>query len=365
MLAGPRKRTPNPDNLILRNGIWYLKKTVAGKQIKRSLETGDRRVAKERRDKILAELEATSWGEVRRRTFNEATIRFGDDHYKTLKKRGAARYTTSIASLLEVLDGKFLDEISSALLSEFERKRRDEDEVVPSTIRRDLACLSSIFSRAEEWEWTRHNPVKPFLRSRAKAGLTENPPRERYLSHDEERAVLANAPPGMVFPITFAIDTGLRKEEQLALEWRDVNFAQREITVRKEISKSGKARVVPIMERTLSLLKSHWADRHPKSPFVFTAVTGTRYSPNSNYLWEALQKASRRARITEHVEWHDLRRTCGCRLLQDHGFDVLKVSKWLGHSSVKVTERHYAFLAKDALHEALRQSEARVVPIRA
>ena len=47
----------------------------------------------------------------------------------------------------------------------------------------------------------------------------------------------------------------------------------------------------------------------------------------------------------QDVEWHDLRRTRGCRLLQDKGFTLLQVSRWLGHSSVRVTEKHYAFEA--------------------
>lgn len=361
MAKSPGKRTRSPDNLIKRNGVWYVKKTVAGQPFKRTLETGDLGIAKARRDKILSELEATKWGEVPRRTFNDAAVRFGTDHYKHLKPKSAARYTTSIANLLDVLDGKFLDEVSGALLSEFERRRLDEDEVDAATVRRDLACLSSIFSRAEEWEWARYNPVKPFLRSRAKAGLTENPPRERYLSHDEESAVLSHTLPGMVFPTIFAIDTGLRKEEQLALEWRDVNLKAREITIRREISKTGRQRVVPIQKRCLSYLKAAWSSRHAESPYIFTATTGTRYTVNSNYFWESLQKACFRAKIAEHVEWHDLRRTCGCRLLQDRKLSMLEVSKWLGHSSIKVTERTYAFLAKDALHAALDQSTAKVI----
>lgn len=364
MAKSPGKRTRSPDNLITRNGVWYVKKTVNGKPFKRSLETSNLGIAKERRDKILAELEATKWGESPRRSFNDAVVRFGTDHYKHLKPRSAARYTTSINNLFDVFDGKLLDEISSALLSEFERRRLDEDEVETSTVRRDLACLSSIFSRCEEWEWVRHNPLKPFLRSRAKAGLTENPPRDRYLSHDEEAAILSQAPPGMVFPIIFAIDTGLRKEEQQSLEWGDVDLKTREITVRKEVAKTGKRRVVPIQERCLPYLKAAWAKRHAESPYVFTATTETRYTENSNYFWEALQKACKRAKIGDHVEWHDLRRTCGCRLLQDRKLSMLEVSQWLGHSSIKVTERTYAFLAKDALHKALRLSTPKVIPFR-
>jgi integrase len=43
------------------------------------------------------------------------------------------------------------------------------------------------------------------------------------------------------------------------------------------------------------------------------------------------------------VNWHDLRRTAGCRWLQDYRKSIGEVSVMLGHSSIVVTEKHYAF----------------------
>ncbi|MBL7026085.1 MAG: tyrosine-type recombinase/integrase [Candidatus Marinimicrobia bacterium] len=40
---------------------------------------------------------------------------------------------------------------------------------------------------------------------------------------------------------------------------------------------------------------------------------------------------------------HTLRKTAGARLIQK-GVDIYRVSKFLGHSSVKVTEKHYVDL---------------------
>jgi integrase len=54
----------------------------------------------------------------------------------------------------------------------------------------------------------------------------------------------------------------------------------------------------------------------------------------------------------EPLSWHDLRRTCGCRLLQDYQRSRGQVSKWLGHASISVTERNYAFLT---VYDARRQ----------
>jgi integrase len=47
-----------------------------------------------------------------------------------------------------------------------------------------------------------------------------------------------------------------------------------------------------------------------------------------------------------HVNFHDLRRSCGTILLQS-GVPLNVVSKILGHSTTKVTEKRYAFMHED------------------
>lgn len=67
---------------------------------------------------------------------------------------------------------------------------------------------------------------------------------------------------------------------------------------------------------------------------------------------EELDAAPRSAGI-EDLRWHDLRRTCGCRLLQVHGLSMEQARDWLGHSSVITTEKIYAFLTVDDLQRAV------------
>jgi hypothetical protein len=40
--------------------------------------------------------------------------------------------------------------------------------------------------------------------------------------------------------------------------------------------------------------------------------------------------------------------------------NMAEVSQWLGHSSVRITERVYAFLSVDQLHRAVQATEARL-----
>ena len=359
-----------PRNLKKRGRIWHYRIQKNGLPFEGSLETENLGVAQERLGEIRAKLKAAKWGDTPRRTFNEMVEKFGKEHSQNLKPATRQRYAASIGTLPEDPNTAHIGDTGSARLGDFEGRRKAQG-VTSATIRRDLACLSIMYSLANAWEWVKTNPAKSYilLRSQTKA-LPNSVPRERHLDQGEEVEVLEYAPTKAKVSITFAIDTGLRKAEQFSLLRSDLNFPKREIRVRAENSKTGKARIIPMLPRVYQLLKNLPIDM--RSPYVFVTNAGKPYSPNSPYYYEALQTAVRRANKAreaagrlpmEHVEWHALRRTCGCRLLQDRGFSMEHVSKWLGHASIKVTERHYAFLKIEHLHSAVAKSEARVLEL--
>jgi integrase len=332
-----------------------------GEEYRKSLETTSRAVAEERLQHWKRELKGSEWGEKPRRTFEEATRRYLAEHVPRLKnERVRAGYIRSLLRFTEHLDGKRLDEISSGILSQFEAARR-ADGVVDGTIRRDLTVLSGLFSHAILWEWAVANPAASYLAARAKQGMKESDPETRYLSHDEERAFVnyiahkrttakghRDQHAWLMFEAAFclAINSGLRKEEQLSLLWTDVDLEHRQLTIRKEISKTKRQRSVPILPRSLDLLRA--LPRHPSSPYVFWLREGKRYTDCYRTLVRHAAKLN-----LEPLRWHDLRRTCGCRLLQDYVLPMERVSAWLGHQSVKTTERIYAFLDVRHLHAAL------------
>lgn len=360
-----------PANIFRRGKTFWYRFQHEKEEHRGSLKTSNLGEAKARLEFIKRELDATEWGNKPRKTFNAAAEKFGEDHFPNLKPASATRYLVSIANLLEKFDGVPLHQIGSAMIGEFERARRSKG-VSSSTIRRDLACLSVIFTKAEEWEWVDKNPAKPFLRGRQMAGLKEGPARTRYLTHEEEVEILHYAPPKMGRLIAFAIDTGLRKEEMFGLLRADIDLARKRLRVRGEREKTGKERYVPLWQRSFELAKELRSDMRSTWLIKTNSEKGDRYTPTSTYYIESLRKAVRRANkarakagreIMEYVEWHDLRRTCGCRLLQDHKFSMEYVSHWLGHSSIKVTERHYAFLGIDQLQEAVDAREGNVVPL--
>ena len=153
-------------------------------------------------------------------------------------------------------------------------QRRGEGVKV-ATIRRDLAYLSVVFGQAIDAGYIDINPVPAYMRRRAKRGsLRESPPKTRYLTIEEEVSLLAHAPEYLRDAIAFAIDSGLRKEEQLSLTWRQVNSRRQEVNLFE--TKSGHARTVPSLDRSAQILAQ--IPRHISSPYVFySAKTGNRY----------------------------------------------------------------------------------------
>ncbi len=138
-----------PRNLRKRGSVWWYCITKAGTTHEGSLETDSLAIAKDRLERIKRELTASKFGEKPRRTFDDASLRFAREHYKTLKPKSRKRYGVSLQALADHFEGVYLDEIGSAKLGDFERARLAQG-VSTTTVRRDLACLSSLFSRAEE-----------------------------------------------------------------------------------------------------------------------------------------------------------------------------------------------------------------------
>ena len=70
--------------------------------------------------------------------------------------------------------------------------------------------------------------------------------------------------------------------------------------------------------------------------------------------WRSLIRlASKELATLSDVTFKDLRSTFGSRLVQNN-VHILEVSKLLGHSSVVVTEKHYADLADDSARRAVK-----------
>lgn len=301
-------------------------------------------------------MDSAAWGEKPPRPFREAVKKFVEVHFPTLKPKSAIRYAVSLKALARTFENLTIQQITKATLSDFEMNRRSEGVSAP-TIRRDLSCLSVLMSYCEEWEWvdTGANIIPAYMRSRSKRGLKESQGRKRYLSEAEEAAVLKECAPNVRAAVILSIETGLRDQELMSLTWPQVDFARGVIRTTVD-TKSRRSRVVPLAQKSAQVLQA--MPRHISSLFVFTNGDGERIGR----LHQGFKGACRRVTKSKEndldmsdVRWHDLRRTAGCRWLRS-GMSMEEVCILLGHSSVAVTEKSYAFLdEEDAAQKAAQK----------
>jgi integrase len=104
--------------------------------------------------------------------------------------------------------------------------------------------------------------------------------------------LLAAASPEVRNAIAFAIDTGLRREEQFSLKHQQISLAREELTLDTN-TKTARSRTVPLLPRTLALLGT--LPRHIHTPWVF------RHRDRERYLQmdKGLKAAARRAGIED------------------------------------------------------------------
>lgn len=246
----------------------------------------------------------------------------------------------------KLLETRILPLWGERIISEIHRDEVEELQATfirvgykTSTVNRYLALVKYIFSLAERWEVIDKSPAKGVSR------LEENNHKERFLSQEETHRLLheltvcqSRVVPDM---IEFLILTGARKSEAGWARWSDVDFERAVWTI--PLSKSGRARHVPLSEAALQVLRRR-LNNH--SEYIFpNPKTGLPLKHFHN-TWDRIRK---RAGLPE-VRIHDLRHNFAS-LLINSGRSLYEVQKLLGHADISTTQR-YAHLAQDTLRDA-------------
>lgn len=193
--------------------------------------------------------------------------------------------------------------------------------------------------------------------------LEEDPPAFDYLVPQESIQLLREqSEPFWTEIARLAVRTGLRRGELMALDWSCVDLEHKRLTVNQsivrgvlELPKNGRIRHLPLTDDVVAILSR----REQKRGVVFPRPDGGMLSQTA--MRHGLQSLCRRAGLRS-IGWHVLRHTFASQLVME-GVPLLTVSRLMGHSSTKMTER-YAHLAPSHLAETvpvLLRAEARVL----
>ncbi len=131
----------------------------------------------------------------------------------------------------------------------------DGRRLTPASINRTLGLLRHMLNWAVGREYLDRTPFRRGTEVLIRMELEDNK-RRRRISEAEEAALLAVASPHLRSMIIAALDTGMRRGEMLALQFADIDWKRRMITLRGATTKSRRTRVVPIgTARLLAVLE--------------------------------------------------------------------------------------------------------------
>lgn len=175
--------------------------------------------------------------------------------------------------------------------------------------------------------------------------------REVYLTAQEAHALTVAASEAFRSLVTFALLTGCRRGEILALRWKDVDLEEARVHVRAENSKTAEGRTIDLAASLVTVLRALRAaqgvPRGGRENPVFQLADGRAWTGEA--VRHHFESARARCKVLPEdkarVRFHDLRHTFASLALKK-GVSIATLSRMLGHRSIHMTMR-YAHLCPD------------------
>lgn len=336
-----------------RGNVWWANIRIKGKpQVRQTLNTMDREEAKQRELELRLKLYNGDYKRLKgleAPALEDALSKFIEENYS----ESTARIQRSNAVSLGVVIGMEMpiDEIDEAVIEEAIQALKKAGNA-PATINRKMSLLQATL-KAACYKWKVIHSVPHVSMQKEPEG------RIRVIEpHEEEEVYTAFHKMGehdYADLVMFLIDTGVRLNEALRINYRDINWESRSAFVWQ--SKNGRPRVIGLTDRVLEVLhRRHQLDRihGVERPF------GHINRPHLHYVVNKIRRCLGLANDKEFT-LHALRHTCASRLVRA-GVPLYTVQRVLGHSSIKATER-YSHLDPASIDEARKVLNKRAMEI--
>jgi integrase len=277
--------------------------------------------------------------------------------------------TSTFTGYRKIVNHQLIPWFGSLRLSELRKKhvreQLDKTEATNKTLANIQSVLRKAMDDAIEDELIETNPLAGWCYKRLEAPKTEDD--IDPLSIEEQAAVLAYASGQARNFIQFALWTGLRTSEQVALNWSDIDFVRGLVSINKALTQhaseaeapkttSGK-REVKLLQGALEALanqKEHTflkGDEIFQNPRLLERWTGDQ--PIRKTMWTPLLK---RAGVRYRVPYQT-RHTYASMMLSS-GEHPMWVAKQMGHTDWTMIARVYGRWMPDADTMAGSKAEA-------
>ncbi|HEY8877929.1 MAG TPA: tyrosine-type recombinase/integrase [Roseateles sp.] len=238
--------------------------------------------------------------------------------------------------------GMLLNEISRQAVQAFHASLF-EGGLAPATADHHVKLLRFMLNLAVEWDMLEKNPItgiRLFNPDNKVEVLLSDEQLDRLvkvLEADRNRTVSDIA--------LYLLSTGARLSEALAAKWEDIDLERSTWKVLAANAKSKKARIVPLNDSALMILKRQRSlDKHAH---VFVNPQTDRPYTTMMKVWDRLRKQAGMPTL----RIHDLRHTFAS-LLVANSRTLYQVQTILGHSDPKVTMRYSKFKPADLVEAA-------------
>lgn len=230
-----------------------------------------------------------------------------------------------------------------------------------SYISKHKMFLTACFQSAVDNDLIEKSPMRGVIIPRGKM-----PKEKRAYTKSQYRTVLnfAKLDPDGLGPFLM-LKCGFRRSELLALQWSDIDYKNKTISVNRAIkiehgtvtvgkckTKRSK-RTIPIDDETIKYLKSV-----PRCSIYILGSFTDKNKPRNPDSWNHRRFAAYNCRLEKAypdipiLNAHELRHTFGS-VLYNSGVDIVTISRLMGHSKIDVTVNTYVHSNVEDLREKL------------
>ncbi len=324
-----------------RKNIWYIDYYFDGKRIRERVgpnkKLAERILAIRTAEITQAKFDIETYKSVT--TFDELAKIY--IRYAKINKKSWRRDVTSLGNILPFFKDMKIKHITPLDIENYKQKR--SEEVKPTTVNRELACMKHMFNLAIKWKKASANPVTEVK------FFKENNKRLRFLSEEEIHRLMECSSPQLKPIVITAITTGMRLNEILTLQWKDIDFDTNLIIL--DETKGGSSRKIPISDALKEVLFE--LKNESVNEFVFQNSLGKPYKDVRTAFRTALNKSG-----IKDVTFHTLRHTFASHLVMSN-VNLKTVQELLGHRTIQMTMR-YAHLSGKHKQQAVNILQRRL-----
>jgi integrase len=224
----------------------------------------------------------------------------------------------------------------------------------PKTIQKHLNLMASILKMAKDNDYIQINPFSTWKRGKAHKRFKVNP-----LTIEQVEKLASNLDPKYQLMVWLGYYTGARPSEMLAITWDRIDWATKEITIDRQLSRNtnttfekeglktkASTRKISMTQELEGLIRDH-VDKYGLGPdglLLKNRLGGVLRYPDAASLF---RNAARAIGMREGEGLHQLRHSCVSTLIA-MGINIKAIQEWVGHTSIVETMDIYGHLFVDS-----------------